>query len=114
MKQLDQLRKGSTNLLVLSILQRGRRYGYEIMREIEVRSQGYFTMTAALLYPTLRRLEEKELVQSEWLVGDNNRRRKYYTLTDKGSSALTEQKQTWHMFTNTVNLMIQTTTGSTT
>jgi DNA-binding PadR family transcriptional regulator len=85
MKQLDQLRKGSTNLLILSILQDGRKYGYEIMREIEERSQGYFSMTAALLYPTLRRLEGEVYVQSEWVDGgENHRRRKYYTLTEKG------------------------------
>ena len=66
MSQLPQLRKGSTPLLILSVLSIHEKYGYQIMRELEQRSAGYFTMTAALLYPALHRMEADGLVDSEW------------------------------------------------
>ncbi len=66
MAKLQQVRKGSTPLLILSVLAAEKMYGYQIMRELEQRSDGYFTMTAALLYPALHQLEKDGLVESEW------------------------------------------------
>lgn len=95
---LQQVRKGSTDILLLSTLKQRKMYGYEIMRELEARSEGYFTMTAALLYPALHRLEKNELVTSEWQQGTGKRKRKYYTLTDKGRQALVESETEWRTF----------------
>jgi len=88
--QFQQLRKGSTVLLVLSVLRDEPKYGYQIMREIESRSDGYFKMTAALLYPTLHRLERDGLIKSEWQEEEGKHRRKYYTITQAGQKALLE------------------------
>ncbi len=98
MTHIQQLRKGSTVLLILSILQREPKYGYQIMRELERRSDGYFTMTAALLYPTLHRLEKDGLVKSEWREGEGERRRKYYTITEAGRRVLVERTEAWQTF----------------
>jgi PadR family transcriptional regulator PadR len=98
MTQIQQLRKGSTVLLVLSILEGETKYGYQIMRELERRSEGYFTMTAALLYPTLHRLEKEGLVKSEWREGQSERRRKYYTITEAGRRVLLERTEAWQTF----------------
>jgi len=98
MSQIDQLRKGSTPLLILSTLVGERRYGYEIMRELERRSEGYFTMTAALLYPALHQLEQDGLVSSEWETSPENRRRKYYTITTKGQRLLEQSRTDWQQF----------------
>ena len=57
MSHIDRLCKGSAPLLILNVLESEKKYGYQIMRELEQRSDGYFTMTAALLYPTLHQLE---------------------------------------------------------
>jgi PadR family transcriptional regulator PadR len=99
MTSIDQLRKGSTPVLLMAVLAGGRMYGYQIMRECENRSQGYFTMTAALLYPALHQFEQDGLVVADWQDGPGKRRRKYYTLTDAGRKALTEHRSTWEEFT---------------
>ena len=68
------------------------------MRELEQRSAGYFTMTAALLYPALHQLEADGLVESEWQDNPGKRRRKYYTITSKGRIALSESQTEWQNF----------------
>jgi PadR family transcriptional regulator, regulatory protein PadR len=98
MTDIQQLRRGSTPLLILSILSDGKMYGYQIMRELEQRSEGYFTMTAALLYPALHQLELEELVESEWQATQGKRRRKYYTITPEGRKALSQSKGEWQDF----------------
>src|SRR5512144_316159 len=95
MSEIQQLRKGSTPLLILSVLAAEKMYGYQIMRELEWRSEGYFTMTAALLYPALHQLEADGLVKSEWQEGQGKRRRKYYAITPKGRKALTSSQVEW-------------------
>ena len=98
MTQIQQVRKGSTSLLILSVLSLEKMYGYQIMRELEKRSAGYFTMTAALLYPALHQLEADGLAESEWQDNPGKRRRKYYTITSKGRKALTDSKAEWQTF----------------
>src|SRR6266540_6772821 len=98
MSQLQQLRKGSTPLLLLSVLATDKMYGYQIMRELERRSEGYFTMTAALLYPALHQLEVAGLLKSEWQEGQGKRKRKYYSITSKGRKALTSSQTEWQAF----------------
>ena len=98
MSHLQQLRKGSTSLLILSVLEQEAKYGYQIMRELEQRSDGYFTMTAALLYPALHRLEREGYVISDWRTGDSKRRLKYYTITEAGKKALVDSSQEWQTF----------------
>jgi len=98
MDRIQEIRKGSTPVLILSVLADKKMYGYQIMRELEKRSDGYFTMTAALLYPTLHQLEEQELVESEWQGQPGTRRRKYYTITTKGKKALQASRIEWQNF----------------
>jgi PadR family transcriptional regulator PadR len=98
MTQLQQLRKGSTPLLILNVLESDTMYGYQIMRELEERSQGYFSMTAALLYPALHQLELDGLLKSEWQEGQGKRRRKYYLITPKGRKALAASRNEWQTF----------------
>jgi PadR family transcriptional regulator len=98
MTDTQQLRKGSTPLLILSVLAHENMYGYQIMRELERRSEGYFSMTAALLYPALHQLEADGLLGSEWQAGQGKRRRKYYSITTKGRRALAERQAEWENF----------------
>ena len=97
-RQFQQLRKGSTVLLILSVLQDEPKYGYQIMRDIERRSDGYFKMAAALLYPTLHRLDKDGLISSEWREEEGKHRRKYYTITQLGRQALVEHTREWRTF----------------
>jgi PadR family transcriptional regulator, regulatory protein PadR len=110
MSQLQQLRKGSTPLLILSIVTNEKMYGYQIMRELEQRSQGYFSMTAALLYPALHQLEANGLVIGEWQDGKGKRRRKYYQITSKGRKLLLESQSEWKTFLDNLFMTLHSST----
>ncbi len=109
MSELQQLRKGSTPLLILSILATERKYGFQIMRELEEQSEGYFTMTAALLYPTLHQLETDGLVESQWEAASDahTRKRKYYAITLAGREALAKSQAEWRNFVDHLFKMIE-------
>lgn len=94
----DQIRKGSTEILVLSLLANEAMYGYQISRELTRRSDGYFDLKEGLLYPTLHRLQKEGLLTSEWRQVGQTRRRKYYTLTAQGQEMLQAQTAEWQTF----------------
>jgi transcriptional regulator len=102
MTDIQQLRKGSTPLLILSILNEEPQHGYGIMREMEQRSEGYFSMTAALLYPALHQMELDGLVSSEWQTSIGNRRKKIYSITPQGKEHLKKDHLEWHRFFDTL------------
>ncbi len=96
----DQIRKGSTTLLILALLSEETMYGYQISQELASRSGGYFEMKEGLLYPLLHRLKREGLIDSKWQTASGGRRRKYYTITSTGRNALQEQTQEWETFMN--------------
>ncbi|WP_092923242.1 PadR family transcriptional regulator [Romboutsia hominis] len=98
-----ELLKGSTVILILSLLKRKEMYGYEIIKELEVRSSGLFNFKEGTLYPILHTLEKNELVSSFWSEGENSRKRKYYKITKKGNNQLREKSDEWKLFSSTVN-----------
>jgi PadR family transcriptional regulator, regulatory protein PadR len=112
MTQLQQLRKGSTPLLILSVLAEEPMYGYQIMRELERRSEGYFSMTAALLYPALHQLELDGLLKSDWQDGQGKRKRKYYSITPKGKKALAASQAEWKTFIANLQKTLEVSAGS--
>jgi PadR family transcriptional regulator PadR len=98
MADLQQVRKGSTPLLILGLLKQGPLHGYAIMRELENRSEGYFNMTAALLYPTLHQMEQDGLIQGKWEESSGARRRKVYEITRAGLEHLAAGQADWRKF----------------
>lgn len=106
MKINKELLKGSTTILILSLLKRKPMYGYEIIKEIELRSSGVFNFKEGTLYPILHTLESNEMVESFWSEGESARKRKYYKITDKGNKQLKEKEDEWKLFTNTVNTIL--------
>ena len=82
-----ELKKGSAELIILSILEPRPRHGYEISKLIETRSNGQLTFHVASLYPLLYRLEERGWLQGRWVEKAGERRRRYYSLTPAGSAA---------------------------
>lgn len=106
MKINKELLKGSTTILILSLLKRKPMYGYEIIKEIELRSSGIFNFKEGTLYPILHALENNEMVESFWSEGENSRKRKYYKITENGNKQLNEKKDEWKLFTNTINGII--------
>jgi len=93
-----QLKKGSTELLVLSLVENRARHGYEIGKLIETRSQGALRFHVASLYPLLYRLEGRGLIEGRWVEKPSQRRRRYYRLTAEGRKMLRVQRGAWAAF----------------
>ena len=97
-KAEEEWKKGSAELLILSLLQDQLRHGYEIGKLIEVRSAGALHFHVASLYPLLYRLEERGWIQGRWVEKPNQRRRRYYRLTAEGQRVLAVQRKKWQEF----------------
>ena len=91
-------KKGSAELLILSILEGKARHGYDISKLIEARSGGAVSFHVTTLYPLLYRLENRGLVEGRWVEKPNQRRRRYYTLTAQGRKVLAAQRRGWEKF----------------
>ncbi len=95
---MADLRKGSTQVLVLSLLAEEPMYGYRLAKELERRSGGYFDFKEGTLYPLLHRLEKEGLIRGEWQVVERGPSRKYYQITEEGRKALEESAREWTTF----------------
>ena len=94
--------------LLLSLVNRQAMYGYQIIKELEDRSQGYFKFKEGTLYPALHRLEKSQLIEGKWEILANGQQRKYYHITIKGAATLAEKRTNWNDFFNAMNLIFQT------
>ena len=92
MRYSKELLKGSTPILVMSVLKGQDLYGYKIIRELEMRSDNVFEMSEGTLYPILHSLEKEKFLVSYWEEVDG-RRRKYYHLTERVKSSLKRRKR---------------------
>jgi PadR family transcriptional regulator PadR len=105
-RMLDrELKKGSAELIILSILEARPRHGYEISRLIETRSSGQLKFHVASLYPLLYRLEERGWLQGRWVEEPAQRRRRFYRLTAEGRRVLARQRATWKTFVHAIGLI---------
>jgi len=95
-------KKGSAELLILSLVEALPRHGYEISKLIEQRSQGALRFHAASLYPLLYRLEKRGWIQGRWVEKSGTRRRRYYRLTSQGQKVLASQRQSWQVFVEAI------------
>jgi transcriptional regulator len=100
-----ELKKGSAELIILSIVEARPRHGYEISKLIETRSQGQLKFHIASLYPLLYRLEERGWLQGRWVEKAGERRRRFYRLTSEGRRVLARQRNTWRTFVNAIDLI---------
>jgi transcriptional regulator len=98
-----ELKKGSAELLILSLVEGRARHGYEIAKLIENRSQGTLSFQVASLYPLLYRLEARGWIQGRWVEKAGQRRRRYYRLTGEGHKVLAAQQQRWRQFIEAVH-----------
>ena len=96
-------KKGSAELLILSLLEARPRHGYEISKLIEQRSDGTLRFHVASLYPLLYRLEKRDWVQGRWVEKSGQRRRRYYRLTPQGRKVLASQRLGWQAFVEAVD-----------
>lgn len=105
-RMLDrELKKGSAELIILSVLEARARHGYEISKLIETRSGGRLRFHVASLYPLLYRLEERGWLQGRWVERAGERRRRFYSLTAEGRRVLARQRETWKTFVEAMELV---------
>lgn len=103
-KSIDaEWKKGSAELLILSLVEAMPRHGYEICKLIEQRSKGSIRFHAASLYPLLYRLEARGWILGRWVEKPGQRRRRYYQLTADGVKVLAEQREGWSTFVAAIN-----------
>src|SRR4026209_1132071 len=98
-----ELKKGSIEMLILSLVEARPRHGYEIGKLIEARSGGRLTFALPTLYPTLLRLESRVLIRGRWVEKAGERERCYYRLTPEGRRVLDDHQQTWNAYVAAVN-----------
>lgn len=98
-----ELKRGSTELLILALLEERDRHGYDLARLIDERSRGEISFYVASLYPTLYRLEDKGLIDGRWVEKAGQRRRRYYRLTTAGRRTLASQRSVWETFFDALN-----------
>ena len=102
-----EILKGTAHSLLLCLLSQQPMYGYQIIKELEKKSAGYFKFKEGTLYPALHRLEKAGLITGKWQLLPNGRPRKYYHITDKGLRVLVEKRGEWHDFLAAMNLIIE-------
>jgi PadR family transcriptional regulator len=98
-----ELKRGSAELLILALLEEGDRHGYDLARLIDERSRGAISFHVASLYPTLYRMEDKDLIEGRWVEKAGQRRRRYYKLTKIGARTLASQRNVWEHFVDALN-----------
>lgn len=98
-----ELKKGSAELLILSLVEARPRHGYDISKLIEQRSRGTLRFHVASLYPLLYRLENRGWIQGRWVEKAGQRRRRYYRLTQQGRKVLASQRRGWQVFVAAIN-----------
>jgi len=101
-----ELLKGSTDSLLLCLLNNQPMYGYQIIKELQKKSQGYFQFKEGTLYPALHRLERAGFVKGKWQKLPGGQERRYYFITEKGQNAFDERAATWRGFAEAVNLIM--------
>ncbi len=97
------LKKGSAELLILSLLEVRQRHGYDISKLIETRSGGTVRFNVASLYPLLYRLEDRGYIEGRWVEKAGQRRRRYYRLTPAGRKVLAERRTGWAAFVEAIH-----------
>jgi transcriptional regulator len=100
-----ELKKGSAEFLILSLLEHQDRHGYDLSKLIESRSRGTLSFNVSSLYPLLHRMEERGWITGRWVERAGERRRRFYSITREGRSALVQQRKSWREFVEAIALV---------
>ena len=102
----QELLKGTLDMLILQALSEGAMHGYGVARWIEARTEGTLMIEEGSLYPALYRMEKRGWVKSQWGASENNRRARYYEMTDRGRKQLDEETQSWARLVWAINRIV--------
>ena len=89
--------------MLLALLHGEPMYGYQIVKEVNQRSSGYFAFKEGTLYPALHRLERARLIEGRWEDTPNGVRRRYYFITERGKQELSDRQKEWRRFSRAMN-----------
>jgi PadR family transcriptional regulator PadR len=106
MKINKELMKGSTSILILSLLENEDMYGYQIAQALKKKSEDVFDLKEGTLYPMLHGLENEGAIESYWSEAENGKNRKYYRITKEGRKLFKYKKNEWNTYARTVNSII--------
>ena len=106
-KMKMDLLQGTLDVLVLKALSWGPQHGYAVGRWIERTTEDVLRIEEGALYPALHRLERKGLIEAEWGISENNRRAKFYQMTDLGRRELHAQTATWQSYARAIAKVLQ-------
>lgn len=98
-----ELVAASSTMMILSILSAEESYGYSILQTVKITTEGGWKWTDGMIYPVLHRLEKEKLIKSRWVESETGRKRKYYTITDKGIKSLQKEKEEWQFVDATLH-----------
>jgi PadR family transcriptional regulator, regulatory protein PadR len=101
-----ELVKGSTSLILLHLLAEKEMYGYELVKEMEKRSDYTLEVKEGTLYPALHKLEKQEYMESFWKESEKGPARKYYRITETGLQILEQKVTEWKNFVQTIDKVI--------
>lgn len=102
-----EIMKGSIDILLLSIIAKKDTYGYEIVKDLNEKSNNLYSMSEGTLYPALKRLEIKDLLKSYWVDLETGGRRKYYSITDTGKKDLSKKVNDWKKVNNLIDICLE-------
>ncbi|MBP5442185.1 MAG: PadR family transcriptional regulator [Treponema sp.] len=106
MLNFSEILRGLTDTIILARLSEGDSYGYQINKTISEVSQNAFVLKEATLYTAFRRLEENQLITSYWGDEDSGARRRYYSITERGSQLYDENQKDWDRIESMVKKLI--------
>jgi len=106
-----ELLRGSTETLLLAVVAEKPMYGYQLVKEIQRRSNGYFQFKEGTLYPALHRLENAGLIFGAWASATSGQPRRYYSITEAGLRHLSTKSEEWRSFAHAVHSVLQPATG---
>lgn len=106
-----ELLKGNTDCLLLSLINSQPTYGYQIVKELQQKSNGYFQFKEGTLYPALHRLEKDNLIKGKWQMLPNGQERRYYYITKNGQQVLARRLATWRDFSTAIRSILQSETA---
>lgn len=102
-----EFKKGGVQLCIIALLSKGKKYGFQIIKELREKSEGYFDLKEGTLYPALHRLEKRGYLKSEWITKGDRPPRKYYILTKKGKMILRSASSEWQQMVESMKHVLE-------
>jgi transcriptional regulator len=100
--------QGTLDLLILKVLALEPMHGWAIAQRIRQMSRDVLQVGQGALYPCLHKLEQNGWIRAEWKASENNRRAKYYTLTNAGRKTLDHEAAHWERLSGAISMIVRT------